>query len=139
MTIRQATRPATRRAAFTLMEMLVVVAIIVIVAGMAVPAVTGYLEQARLQTAQAGIANVVKAVEAFKLRKGYPPEQLQHLVVVDLDDGTPALLQEKDLIDPWNTPYQYDPTRFHPNNGRPWVESLGPRKQPGHPDLNSWK
>lgn len=95
-------------------------------------------ELAKIQTAQAGIANVVRAVESFKLKKGYLPESLQQLILVDPEDGTPALLREKDLLDPWQRQYQYDPTRVHPANGRAWVESLGPNGQAGHPKLNSW-
>jgi general secretion pathway protein G len=139
MTIRQATRQATRRAAFTLMEMLVVVAIIVIVAGMAVPAVTGYLEQAKIQTAQAGIQNIVKAIKAYELHYGAPPAQLNDLLQPNTDQGIPAYLEQKDLIDPWSQPYYYEREKYlqHPT-GRPFVASGGPNQQGNNSKLTSW-
>ena len=54
MMLATARNRATRRAAFTLLEILVVVAIVVILAGVGVVATTTYLENAKKSKAQLG-------------------------------------------------------------------------------------
>jgi general secretion pathway protein G len=78
-TVRTTRRSATRRAAFTLLEVLVVVAILVILATVATVATTRYLETAKKSKAQLQAANIHKAVEAFMTDPNNAGIELQSL------------------------------------------------------------
>jgi general secretion pathway protein G len=108
-----------RRAAFTLLEVLVVVAIIVILAGGASIYVFGYLEDARMDTARNNITLLESQCKAYMAQNGgIPPASLTELVAPTdgrspkLDGGLSALL------DPWGQQYQYDPSAVD-NYGAP--------------------
>ena len=106
-------RKATRRAAFTLLEVLVVVAILVILAGVATVATTRYLEDAKKSRAQLGCQGIAQAIEAYMLSPGNPtgegPGQLSQLYQPQWG-GTSFLRNgEQDTIDPWNQHYSIEP------------------------------
>lgn len=110
MMLATARRRATRRAAFTLLEILVVVAIVVILAGVGVVATTSYLEKAKQSKAQLGCKALADAAEAYFVDpngSGQFPQALQELV-------TPAFGRsmlkngQQDLLDPWGKAYQYE-------------------------------
>ena len=72
-------RPATRRlatAAFTLIELLIVIAIIAILAGLAFPAVNGALTSARKAQARNDVAQLAAAIKAFQLEYGRLPSTI---------------------------------------------------------------
>jgi general secretion pathway protein G len=104
------TRRATRRAAFTLLEVLVVVAILVILAGVGIVATTRYLEDSRKNTAQLDCQGLAQAVEAYRMNPqsgNEYPESLLHLLTPPFG-GTSFLRNgQDDLLDPWNQQYQY--------------------------------
>jgi general secretion pathway protein G len=130
-----ATRTATR-AAFTLMEMLVVVAILVVLAGAAVPIYLNYLANARIDRAKADVVTLEKAVEAYAANHdGILPQSLQVLTQVDPQSGAKASLEVKHLEDPWRRPYVYEPQNLHPQTGRPRIYSQGP---PGGQMIANW-
>ncbi len=69
------TERARRRIAFTLVEMLVVVAIIVVLAGVAVPITFSVYDDAQCSTASAVIkGTLVPAVERYRLNKNANPD-----------------------------------------------------------------
>jgi general secretion pathway protein G len=109
MKLTTASHRATRRAAFTLLEVLVVVAILVILAGVGVVATTRYLEDARKSRAQLQCKSLVTAIEAYYSNPqsgNQYPENLQQLLVPPFG-GTSFLKNgEEDLIDPWGKQYQ---------------------------------
>ncbi len=90
-----------KRRAFTLIEVLVVVAIIVMLAGMAV-GVMSYLERAKVDTAKMTASTIKKALLDHKIRNGEWPGSLGELV----NDGT---LRPENLLDPWKQQYQFQP------------------------------
>ncbi len=96
------TRPRQqRRSAFTLLEVLVVVAILVILAGVSSIAVFKYLEQSYKDKAQLDMQALTTAFEGYMLKNGgEPPGSIQDLSQY-MTQGQAA------LIDPWNKPYQY--------------------------------
>ncbi|MDR2990625.1 MAG: type II secretion system major pseudopilin GspG [Burkholderiaceae bacterium] len=124
-----------RRAArgFTLIEILVVIAIIAMLAAIVGPAVMNKLGGAKSKTAAIQIADIDKALDLFKLDVGrYPTnvEGLQALVSAPptangwngpyLKGGLPS--------DPWGNPYHY----ANPGpNGGVQILSLGADNAPG--------
>src|SRR5262245_55243421 len=100
----RATRAATR-AGFTLMEVMVVVAIIVILAGVGAVAVNGYLERSKVDATKIGIATVEKAVQAYYNDNRVYPETLR-VLLESPGAGLPAYLEQKDLVDEWGREIQ---------------------------------
>jgi len=118
----QRSKSIARRAArgFTLIEILVVIAIIAMLAAIVGPTVMNRLGGARSKTAVIQIADLEKALDLFKLDVGrYPtnPEGLQALMTAPgsangwngpyLKGGLPS--------DPWGNPYRYNASG--PNGG----------------------
>jgi general secretion pathway protein G len=126
MIVRSHAQHATRavsRAAFTLMEVLVVVAILVILAGVGSVAVFKYMDDAKENAARLGIAKIEQAAISYKTKHGEFPQSLQELTKVE---GSGAYLEDKDLLDPWNQPYIYNPSELHPQSRRPHISAQGP-------------
>src|SRR5262245_60079728 len=111
-----------RRAAFTLMEVLVVVAILVVLAGVGIM-VFRYLDESKDKIAKVGAKNIEKACVAFKLDHGEYPPSLE-ILAQPSQDGKAAYLEVKTLYDPWNRPYHYDPSQLSPT-GMPMIYSQG--------------
>jgi len=112
------------RSGFTLMEMLVVVAIIVIIAGAATPLVLNYLAQARVDRAKLDIKKLETAISSFNAKHGQYPETLQQLTQPD-EFGNNPVLSAQDLLDPWGRPYNYQPAQMT-QRGVPMISSGGP-------------
>ena len=128
----QSTAPAD--AGFTLLELLVTLAIIGLIAGLAGPPVVRYLSGARTDTAQTQARNIATAVELFRLDVGRYPSQdegLSSLAAAPLDVARwrgPYIQRESALLDPWGVPYQY---RAPGQSGAFDVFSLGADNKPG--------
>jgi len=128
-------RTALRRA-FTLMEVLVVVAILVVLAGIGV-VVFRYLDESKEKVAYMGIRSLEDAASAYKISNGDYPESL--VILTEPLDGKPAVLEEKNLIDPWGRAYIYEPQTRNPKTGKPRIYSQG--VNPGNPGgvIANWK
>ena len=127
-------RRAPVRGGFTLMEILVVVAIIVVMAGAAVPMFMKYLEDAKSDRAWQDSVTLAHAAEAYKLSHGgNPPESLQ--VLTQVDEHGHAVLEPKNLIDPWMKEYQYSPQGTHGTTDKVEVWSTG---KLGNSMIGSW-
>jgi general secretion pathway protein G len=113
------------RAAFTLMEIIVVVTIILILAGSGIFVFTGVLDKSREQRAQMDVKSLEKAVQVYYVRHGQNPPDLQTLCQRQ-SDGSPALLDQRALLDPWNQPYIFEPGNLHPLTAVPHIYSQGP-------------
>ncbi|MGI4881475.1 MAG: type II secretion system major pseudopilin GspG [Janthinobacterium lividum] len=102
-----------RERGFTLLELLVVLAIMGLLAAIVGPQVIKYLGSSRTQTAKVQVKNVAAALELFRLEAGRyptPEEGLSALVVqppsVAAWNG-PYLPQATALNDPWGRQYHY--------------------------------
>ena len=104
MIVRVTRNPAfRRRTAFTLLEVLVVVAILVILASVASIYVFKYLEESKHDKALMDMQALNTAYQGYVLKNGgLPPESIQQLAPY-MTQGTNA------LIDPWGNPYQIRP------------------------------
>jgi general secretion pathway protein G len=120
-----------RRSAFTLMEMLIVVAIIVALAG-----IGGYYIFGALKESQEGIAEaqckgaLTQACQNYFMKHNsqFPPS-LDVLLQKDALGG-PYLESPDNLIDPWGQKYQYDATGPKNNNMKPDIWTVVPNSNP---------
>jgi general secretion pathway protein G len=125
------------RGGFTLMEMLVVVAIIVLLAALAAPIVMGRLDEAKRSKALIDCKTLVKQAQMFKLRYGDFPQSLGQLTQPGADGSAPYI-EQRYLIDPWGHEYQYSPIGQHNSVGDPEVWSMGPNMQNQATMIGSW-
>jgi len=89
------------RRAFSLIEIMIVVVIIGLMAGVVTLATTGYLERAKKERARSDIATYSTALDSFYLQKGRFPDTQEGLKVL-VPDYVKAI-----TTDPWGHPYQY--------------------------------
>jgi general secretion pathway protein G len=114
-----------RRAAFTLMEMLVVVAIIVALAGIATYFLIPALAQGQRDIARTSAMNLGKVVMTYKIQHHTYPGSLQQLTQ-NQPNGGPPLLEPNDLKDPWGGTYQMDPSGQMNQGRRPDIFTIDP-------------
>jgi general secretion pathway protein G len=138
--------PASRDdAGFTLLEMLVVLAIMAMLAAIVAPQVLRYLGSSRTQTAKVQIQNITAALELYRLDVGrYPSteEGLASLVTAPSSAtgwNGPYLQRSSALKDPWDQSYLY---RNPGQHGEVDVYSLGSDKAEGGTgeakDVGNW-
>jgi general secretion pathway protein G len=101
-----------RRAAFTLMEMLVVVAIIVVLAGVGGAYLIGRLNDAKVDATKIRAREISQAIETFFVDNGQYPTQLTDLLVINPTTGKGPYLKNQEYITAPLTGqlYTYDPT-----------------------------
>jgi general secretion pathway protein G len=101
------TNRRTRRDAFTLVEVLVVMAIIVILAGIASVGVMRYLDNAKELTAETQMKNIATAYNSYFIKTGSEsyPNSLQELI--QPTDGGRAYLEGgiQAITSPWGEQY----------------------------------
>jgi general secretion pathway protein G len=139
-------RTKAKQSGFTLIELMVVLAIIGILAALVVPNVLNRADDARITAARTDIGNLTQALKLYRLdNQRYPSAEqgLQALVVQPTAGPTP--LNWKPYIDklpndPWGKPYQY----MNPGlKGEVDILSLGADGQVGgegkNADIGSWQ
>lgn len=114
----------SRRTAFTLLEVLIVVAIIVVLAGAGTVYMFRALDDAKEGTAKSQAAELAKACQGFQIQNGRYPDSLQELTAPP-NGGRPYVEPEK-LLDPWGNPFQYDPQGPNNNGLKPDVFTTNP-------------
>lgn len=99
-------RPAPVGArAFTLVEVLIVVVILGILAALAVPALQGAVEKARIARAIGDIKAIGRNLQEYEIENDAYPASL-------------GALNMGDLRDPWDNPYQYTRIEGTKGNGQ---------------------
>ena len=126
---------STFRAGFTLMELLVVVALLVVLAGTGGVIYMNYLEGAKEDVAKSQVQVLTEAAQMYQIKTGsYPPDL--NTLTQPTADGKVASLETSALIDPWQRPYQYQyPGQHHPGQNKPDVWSTGPD---GNTQIGNW-
>jgi type II secretory pathway pseudopilin PulG len=107
------------------MEMLVVVMILVILAGVGGVSYFKYLDNARKDTAKIQIKMLTEECKRYKTRFGDFPPSLAALAQPDPEGGPPSLDDPNVLKSPWGTPYGYDASGSNNRGLKPdiWVDS----------------
>ena len=95
-----------RRAAFTLIELMIVVSIIGLLAAILVPATIGYLEGARQEATLAGMTNVKGALSFYRKDHGKYPGDLKTLTTEENKLSRETYLGEMPK-DGWDEEYKY--------------------------------
>ena len=142
---RKASSHRLAESGFTLLEMLVVLAIMGLLYAIVAPQVLRYLGSSRSQTAKVQIQNISAALELYRLDVGHYPsaeESLTALVTAPASEAGwngPYLQKSSALKDPWGQAYLY---RVPGQHGEADVFSLGSDKAEGGTgeakDVGNW-
>lgn len=108
-------RTLLRGAGFTLIEMLVVLVIIGLLAGLVGPKLFTKVDSSKVQTAQTQVKMLKGALETFRLDIGRFPTEAEGLSLLNTPPADEKLksrwrgpyLDEDLPLDPWGNPYQY--------------------------------
>jgi general secretion pathway protein G len=130
---------------YSLLELLIVLAILGLIVSIAAPRVIGYFEASKAKAAKIQIQSIVAALDLYKLsNSAYPSEQLGLKALVTRPEGLdtwegPYLNRAEGINDPWGRPYLYKAPGLH---GPVDVSSLGADGKEGgtgeDSDLGSW-
>lgn len=106
------------RNAFTLMELLLVMVILVVLASIVVPKFIGRSKDAQIKAATADISHISTALETFESDYGRFPTTDEGLAALinppARKDGTAGIpMLEKMPVDPWGNPYVYTSPGVH--------------------------
>lgn len=100
-----------KRRGFTLIELMVVLLIIGLLAGLIGLEVLNRVDEARVTTARSDISNLEKGVQLFYTDNGSLPESLEDLVTEppDMPNWKKCLDEDSVPVDPWGNEYKYEP------------------------------
>ena len=118
MILQPRSRSVSRRFAFTLLEVLVVVAIILVLASVATVAVLNIQEDNKVDMARLNAITLEKAVKMYKVKHPDAAEPTLQDVLPLVDNSDPSK-----LMDPWNQPYQLGTNEA----GQPYVFTTNPK------------
>jgi general secretion pathway protein G len=135
----------TKHSGFTLLELLVVMVIIGLLAGIVAPRYFSQVGKSRVKAARAQIDSLDKALEQFRIDTGRLPSTEEGLAA--LNSAPPGMtnwegpyMKRAVPPDPWGHPYVYVQPGTHQNDFD--LESYGRDGQPGgteeDADLGNW-
>jgi general secretion pathway protein G len=130
-----------RRAAFTLVELLLVMVILATLAAIVIPKFAGRSQQAKVTAAQSQISSMELALDAFEVDNGYYPKSGALGDLAEAPAGAsnwkgPYL--KKVPLDPWGNPYTYEYPGKHNPTGYDLL-SPGPDGRAGtDDDIDNW-
>lgn len=140
-------RSPSSQAGFTLLEIMLVVAIIVLLLGAAAFKLLPMLDSAKITRAQADISSIGTALLTYSSNnRGRPPSTSQGLdALVTRPSGDPkptawVRLMESVPVDPWGTPYIYKYPTTHKTASGYDLYSAGPDRIPDtEDDVVNWE
>jgi general secretion pathway protein G len=135
-------RPA--RAGFTLLEILIVLAIIGVIAAMVVPKLLGQQQTANIRVTRGSIKGLETTVSVYVVNHGgtYPQSIAELMAPSTTPDGlTIEALLDKEPVDAWQRPLTYVYESNTDGTSKPKIWSFGPdgQDQKGSgDDINNW-
>ena len=105
-------RLVRQNAGFTLVEMLVVLAIISLIVGLIGPRIISYLSDSKVKAAQIQMENIASALDLYYLDTNHYPTTAE---------GLPALVQKPASAPTWNGPYLKSASALTDPWGHPYV------------------
>jgi general secretion pathway protein G len=91
---------------FTLMELMVVIAILGILITLVATNVGSKVDESRQTRAQAGCSEITRALEDYRFKRGKMPNSLEDLLQPDPKNNDLAYIDDASrLKDPWDHPY----------------------------------
>ena len=97
-----------RNAGFTLIELMVVITIIGLLAGITSVAVMKNLREARVETSKQNMRTIKQAIQMYYIKKNRIPQSLSELCGPDGDDER-FIEAEEPPKDAWDGEFQYTP------------------------------
>ncbi|VVO38248.1 type II secretion system major pseudopilin GspG [Pseudomonas fluorescens] len=134
-----------QQSGFTLLELLVVLVVLGLLAGIVAPKYFAQLGRSEAKVAKAQIEGLGKALDLYRLELGHYPNGEQGLAALNIAPSdeprwTGPYLQKKIPQDPWGRNYIY---RFPGENGDYDLLSMGKDGQPGgegeNAEITSWQ
>ncbi|HEY8965583.1 MAG TPA: type II secretion system major pseudopilin GspG [Candidatus Methylacidiphilales bacterium] len=136
-------RPRHARGGYTLVEIMLVLAIIAVLVGAGIYKLSGNLDVAKETRVDADIATITTQLKTYEMQALSLPtteQGLDALVHQPTSDPVPARwhqLFEQVPVDPWGRPYQYKNPGVHNPNGFD-LYSLGPQGKEGDGNIGNW-
>ena len=137
-------RTLRREDGYTLVELLVVLAILGLLATIATTQVLRYFSSAKISTAHAQVESLSSALDLYKLDVGRAPTTQEGLAALKTKPATadnwngPYVKSNTSLNDPWGHPYVYASPGRH---GEFDLSSNGPDGAPANgtdPPIRNW-
>jgi len=136
-----------RRSGFTLLEVMIVVAIIVMLAAFAIPNLLGMQDKAKIDSTRVQVNAFNSAVESYKALTGDFPTGDQGLSMLVTGPGTqdwkPLMANEDvNMLDQWGNKYNYmyPGSKNKYGSSHPDIWSSGPDRQSGTADdIGNWR
>ena len=131
-----------RQRGFTLVELLLVLVILALIAGLVLPGIIGKAESAKSKATASQISRISMSVESFYLDTGNTPASLDELVnqPASVTGWNGPYIKNSLLKDPWGRPYHY---RVPGDHGDFDIQSFGADGQQGgegkNSDITSWE
>jgi general secretion pathway protein G len=136
--IMQRKKYAVSRGGFTLMELLVVVMILVILAGAAIPMYLSYLDTTKQKRVRVDLQTLSKEVKNYRALMDEYPQSLQQLT--QATGSFKPTLKPEHLLDPWNREYHYQyPGQHNAAYDEPDIWSDGPNPGDANGQIGNWQ
>ena len=137
----------SRQDGFTMIEIMVVLVILGLMAGLVVPRIIGRTDDARISLARQDLKNIGNALEMYRLdNHNYPSTRQGLIALVEKPTGNPVAKNWQpdgylgsSPLDPWGNPYHY----ISPVRGRAYdLLSFGADGKKGgkefNEDISAW-
>lgn len=123
-------RHSLRQGGFTLIEIMIVIGIIALIAGIVANSVLGSGDKAKYSLARSQIQTLAAKIENYELDNGGPPARLEDLVTqpANAEDWMGPYAKESELKDPWKRAFEY---RMPGQDGKYDLISYGADGKPG--------